>query len=982
MAKPDAVVIISANYQPAMKALAEFGAEFTQEMQKLSKQWKTIAPPTEVFKKIYEQAQAILKIMRDLTKGFDKYGPAILKVAKANETFNKSQRKTTSVAKIVEKDAKRVINQFQRQKAVVDVLAAGYKTLTHWTSRVMRTTQRLGKGVNMVGKGFGVLWRGITRGFKALRSLQSFFLRVVLIGYTLFRAVKSLYDPWAELQSAIIRTSAIMGGSIKIQETLKQRVLELAASSVFAAKEIAEASYWMASAGLKQKEIFQALGPVIAFATVHQESLAATSETAIGVMKTYNLTASDLTHIVGVMDYAISRTALTMQRFSEAMVYIGPLAYSLGITFEEVTASLMVLHDKMIKGAKAGTFLRRMLAGVIKMLRASGEEMDLGEFMATKLRITHEQLADIFNKEGPEILKLLDLHKLLKDATDALTKSEQAEAFLLMGRIRALSGLAAWLSISTEKMKKHVDAMKDINELEKKLTTVTDSAWASFKMLGSVIDWVRITLMETFAPALQEISDFIIANRKVILKWAKDIGEKIKTWILPGFLMLYKTISMTWKALTYLGKRFKVVTEEGLLNAEVIHDLITAFGYFLEVLVAIAEPFARIAIVLFPLLIKAIKGALSILKVFGSKLIWFFISSKIVFWLTRMGLSFVKIGKAIYDAWKAGTLLTLTLSLAKKGLWGIVEAGAKLAAIIGFAYTLESVFNALTPAFDNLAQEFDTDVSEMEDAWTRFQDTLGKTRMPEPIKDLPKPIDEVRKRFSKIAEVVSINEKEAQHLLETLTEIPKTAQEELWRRWDIEKSYKIVGKQIESSAGWLKEMLEGSKRLAENRGREVIHGEHVYAAHQLLKKITLEQINNYAKEYKEIQGLEKILSMLPIETEKQLRIAEELRGRIKVMKEDWKALLGEIEKVSPLLKEKLEKAFKLKAPIAKIDVGGTVKLETMVELKPTSKETAEAVGDEVEKRVKPRIDEITEEITLALTERIPDMFEKSTIALG
>ena len=68
---------------------------------------------------------------------------------------------------------------------------------------------------------------------------------------------------------------------------------------------------------------------------------------------------------------SFSSSALDLDRFSESMKYVAPVAASAGISIEETSAMLSILANNGVKGSQAGTSLRR----IISDLGATGDNV-------------------------------------------------------------------------------------------------------------------------------------------------------------------------------------------------------------------------------------------------------------------------------------------------------------------------------------------------------------------------------------------------------------------------------------------------------------------------------------------------------------------------------------------------------------------------------------------------------------------------------
>ena len=71
--------------------------------------------------------------------------------------------------------------------------------------------------------------------------------------------------------------------------------------------------------------------------------------------------ANDLGNAVDVLTKAMTTANTDLTQLGDAMKYIGPIAKSAGLEFEEVTAAVQLLSNAGIQAEMAGTVLRGML---------------------------------------------------------------------------------------------------------------------------------------------------------------------------------------------------------------------------------------------------------------------------------------------------------------------------------------------------------------------------------------------------------------------------------------------------------------------------------------------------------------------------------------------------------------------------------------------------------------------------------------------
>jgi TP901 family phage tail tape measure protein len=249
----------------------------------------------------------------------------------------------------------------------------------------------------------------------------------------------------ADFSISIGEVSTISTGALGPINQISSSVLELSRSLGLAADEIAEGLYQTlsnqvvdAADALRFTE--QAAKLSIATNSQLKESVNALSS----VMNSYGLDVSEVGHVSDVLFKTIELGRLRMGEFGDVLGRLTPLTATLGISFEEMSASLAALTQK---GIPAHTAITQLTQVSQKLLRPT-----------TKLQeLYHEWGVET----GPEAIRrfggLTGVLLKMKDAS----AGNDAEFSNLLGRVRAL---VAGLNLTTEgasAVTKALNAMKN-----------------------------------------------------------------------------------------------------------------------------------------------------------------------------------------------------------------------------------------------------------------------------------------------------------------------------------------------------------------------------------------------------------------------------------------------------------------------------------------------------------------------------------------
>jgi TP901 family phage tail tape measure protein len=192
---------------------------------------------------------------------------------------------------------------------------------------------------------------------------------------------------FAEFEQSMAKVNAVSGATATQFKALNQLAKDLGASTRFTATEVADLMLNYSKLGFSASEIEAMTGATLNLALATGEDLAKSAEVAGSTLRAFGLDADQMLRVTDVMAKSFSSSALDLDRFSESMKYVAPVAAAAGISLEEASAMLSILANNGIKGSQAGTSLRRIItdlgatggnvAGAIANLANKG--LNLGE---------------------------------------------------------------------------------------------------------------------------------------------------------------------------------------------------------------------------------------------------------------------------------------------------------------------------------------------------------------------------------------------------------------------------------------------------------------------------------------------------------------------------------------------------------------------------------------------------------------------------
>jgi len=382
-----------------------------------------------------------------------------------------------------------VINAVNNTKGVFTQVSSQLKTVSSKITEVGRKTTQAGR---------------------SLAPLSLAFTAVAGIGVRAF----------AKLDKALTESTAIMGKvTDETREKMKKLAEEMSIKFPFAADKVAEAYFFLASAGLDAKQSMAALPAVMNFATAGAFDLSQATDLLTDAQSALGLTVDDssenMKNMVRVSDALVKANTLanaSVIQFSQALTGgAAAVIRSYNLELNNSVAVLAAYADQGIKGAEAGNMFGRMTRLLVKSAIDNKEAFrDMG--------------ISVFDAGG----NLRDFAEITGDMEKAFAgmgAEQKAIALELLG-FQALSQKAILPLIGmSEKIREYDKALSDAGGTtqevsDKQLKSFTNqmiTTWNQIKVLvGSI--------MEQLAPALAAVAEKI----KSVTKRFNELSPQTK----------------------------------------------------------------------------------------------------------------------------------------------------------------------------------------------------------------------------------------------------------------------------------------------------------------------------------------------------------------------------------------------------------------------------------------------------------------------
>ena len=317
---------------------------------------------------------------------------------------------------------------------------------------------------------------------KQLKLMAAAIMSVVAVLAVLGTGLAGVVSTHSQFQRSMSNVASVAGATADELDKLSKAAREQAKTSVFSAREAADAQYYLASAGMSVTEIIEAQRGVMDLAAATQAELAYTAESVASALSQFGLQASDATRVANVYAAAISGSQATMQKLTDSMRYAGPIAAQLGQSLEGTTAQLMALYNGGLRGEQAGTALR---AAMLRLQDPTKE-------MAVTLAEMNVQITDNTGKTRPFIDIIAELSKKNMDAGQAtkIFGQEAAAAMLILAK-------------DLDKVRKYKEEITGTAKATEMANRQTDNLWGDWKKFNSAVEELALTFASELDPALR-----------------------------------------------------------------------------------------------------------------------------------------------------------------------------------------------------------------------------------------------------------------------------------------------------------------------------------------------------------------------------------------------------------------------------------------------------------------------------------------------
>jgi TP901 family phage tail tape measure protein len=387
---------------------------------------------------------------------------------------------------------------------------------------VSAASVKAGSAFVEVGTNNNPLYSGLAA---AQAKLRSFSASVQSIGSQLVGAGVAGGIPlflglsqFADFDQAMARVKAVTAGITQNEfAAMVEEAKRLGLVTAYSAKQAAQGMGVLALAGMRPKQVMQAMAPVLDLTAAAQIDVAQSADIALKVMNNMGYQANELRTVLDVMAAAMTTANTDLVMLGEAFKFIGPIAKSGGVNLTDLTAAIQLLSDAGIQAEMAGTTLRGM---ILSLTSPSAE--------------AKAELARLGVQVKDEKGNFRGLIAIVTDLERALTGVGTGDKLESLGTIfpaRQAAGAAELVSQGGAKLQKYSDALKNsMGTTSRIAATQLDTLKGSVELLTSSVEGLALSAGEVLAPMMRQIGNVAMLVTNGLAKLNEQNPQVVKTF--------------------------------------------------------------------------------------------------------------------------------------------------------------------------------------------------------------------------------------------------------------------------------------------------------------------------------------------------------------------------------------------------------------------------------------------------------------------
>lgn len=491
----------------------------TKKQENLSKQTESYQKRAESAKKGLENAQ---KVSQKAAQRYEELSKALKDAEKAQGNMQKSGKDGTKEYQLQSKEVESLQKAVEKQglecqkcegkvsdwsKKVSDAENdieknnQALKQNEKYLQEAQNATDKCAKSINEYGKEtttvitttkeFG---ESLKEGFGealAAKGLELAGEAISAIGDKAKEAAEYVVEVGSSFEAGMSEVEAISGATGSELEALENKAKSLGSSTKFSATEAANAMTNMSLAGWSVNQTLSGIDGVLQLAAASNMDLAEASQVVTDNISTFNLEASQSTHIADMMAYAQANSSTTAAELGEAYKNCGANMNAAGQDIETTTSFLEALANNGLRSSEAGTSLAAIMRDLTSKMKDG------------KIAIGDTSVA-VMDSNG-NFRDATDILKDVESATDGMGDAQKQAALMSTFTSDSIKGLNMLLNTGADQVAGYEESLRNCSGAASDMAdTMQDNLQGKLTELSSATEGLGIAAYDYISGPLQD----------------------------------------------------------------------------------------------------------------------------------------------------------------------------------------------------------------------------------------------------------------------------------------------------------------------------------------------------------------------------------------------------------------------------------------------------------------------------------------------
>ncbi|MCA1753456.1 MAG: phage tail tape measure protein [Spirochaeta sp.] len=379
----------------------------------------------------------------------------------------------------------------------------------------------------------------------------------------------------AQFQSSMTKIEGLVGLARSEVQGMRSDVLRLAGETAQAPNDLAEAMFFVTSAGLRGAEATQVLEASAKAAAAGLGETKTVADLVTSAMNAYGSENLSATKATDILVASVKEGKAEASDLAASMGQVLPIASEMGVTFDQVGGAIAAMTRTGTDAATASTQLRSILTALVKPSKQA-------ESALAQMGTSSANLRTQLREEG--------LVSVLGFLREQMEGNEQAMAQVLPN-VRALSGALDIMGSNAESNRQIFDRMQDTTgSLDKAFAVTADTTMFKYNQQLSQLKANLADVGTTMLPIANRILNFVGKLNSRFSSLSESQKQQTVLWsglaaaIGPVMVGMGTMIRLTAKALGPFKGMLKMVN--GLTRA--FFALLTPIGLKIALVAGLA----------------------------------------------------------------------------------------------------------------------------------------------------------------------------------------------------------------------------------------------------------------------------------------------------------------------------------------------------------------------------------------------------------